>query len=98
MYCVDYRAQALSFFAATAGVDGRRTAPGSSESEAGRWVPLPVETEEPLRAELSAFLAAVRGEAPIFISGHDGLQALAAAEGLVISGREQRAVTVAPVT
>jgi predicted dehydrogenase len=34
---------------------------------------------EPLRAELEAFVAAVRGEGPLVVSGEDGRQALAVA-------------------
>ena len=39
--------------------------------------------QEPLRAELEAFAAAVRGERPVVVSGEDGRRALSVALGIV---------------
>jgi predicted dehydrogenase len=51
-----------------------------------------VNKKEPLRAELEAFLAAVRGEIPVPITGADGLTALILAQNMVVSGLEHRTV------
>ncbi len=48
-------------------------------------VPLRGDGTEPLRAELEAWVRAVRGEGPLVVSGHDGRRALAVA--LEIMGR-----------
>ena len=46
-------------------------------------VPLQGDDVEPLRAELDSFLAAVRGEAEVVVSGEDGRRALAVALDIV---------------
>jgi UDP-N-acetylglucosamine 3-dehydrogenase len=58
----------------------------------GHTVELPVERGEPLRAELEAFIAAVRGERPIEVDGEAGLRALHLALGLIQSATEGRVV------
>jgi predicted dehydrogenase len=45
-----------------------------------------VSKKEPLRAELEAFVAAVRGETDIPVTGMDGLKALTLAQAVVKSG------------
>jgi predicted dehydrogenase len=54
-----------------------------------------IEKREPLRVEHEAFLAAVRGEAPIAVSGEDGLRALALAQAVVASGFEHKLILCA---
>ncbi|MEX0785739.1 MAG: Gfo/Idh/MocA family oxidoreductase [Dehalococcoidia bacterium] len=56
---------------------------------------VPVVREEPLRAELAAFLAVVRGEASPPVSAADAIAALRVAEALVEAGRRGSQVRVA---
>jgi len=95
MFRVDYLTQDLYFFEnATArgnGWEALHMLRGVSE---GRMIRLVVAKKEPLRAEQEAFLAAVRGEAPVPVTGWDGLRALELAQAMVRSGLEHR--TVAP--
>ena len=49
-----------------------------------------IEKREPLRNEQEAFLAAVRGEAPVPVTGEDGLRALELAQAVVASGLEHK--------
>jgi predicted dehydrogenase len=51
-----------------------------------------VAKREPLRNEQEAFLAAVRGEAQVPVTGEDGLRVLELAHAVVTSGQEHRAV------
>ena len=46
-------------------------------------VPLEAPEGEPLRLEFESFLAAIRGEAPVPVTGADGREALAVALGIV---------------
>jgi myo-inositol 2-dehydrogenase / D-chiro-inositol 1-dehydrogenase len=48
-------------------------------------------------AEIAAFIAALRDDAPLAPSGHDGLAALALADAAVRSVAEGRKVTVSEV-
>jgi len=58
----------------------------------GRMVRYPLERYEPLKAELQAFLKAVRGEIEVPVSGADGLAALKLALALVQSGQTHEAI------
>jgi predicted dehydrogenase len=49
---------------------------------------------EPLRIEQEEFLAAVRGEVPIPVTGEDALKVLELAHAVVTSGKEHRAIAV----
>ena len=51
-----------------------------------------IQRYEPLKLELQAFLKAVRGEAPVAVTGEDGLAALRLALALVESGETQRQI------
>jgi predicted dehydrogenase len=53
-----------------------------------------VAKREPLRVEQEAFLAAVRGEADVQVTGQDGLKALELASAVVTSGLENRVVNL----
>jgi predicted dehydrogenase len=46
-------------------------------------IPLEAPEGEPLRLEFESFVAAVRGDAPVVVSGEDGREALAVALGIV---------------
>ena len=67
--------------------DSLRMLRGVREGQMTRFV---IAKKEPLRAEQEAFLAAVRGEAPVAVSGEDGLRALQLAQALITSGMENR--------
>jgi UDP-N-acetylglucosamine 3-dehydrogenase len=93
MFKVDYLTQDLYFYE-NAKADGGewdtlRVLRGVSE---GKMVRYYIEKREPLRVEHESFLAAVRGEAPIAVSGDDGLRALALAEAVVTSGFEHKLI------
>jgi UDP-N-acetylglucosamine 3-dehydrogenase len=94
MYRVEYLTQDLYFFenAVTQdpGWDTLGVLRGVSE---GRMIRQMVVKQEPLRAEQEAFLAAVRGEAPVAVSGADGLRALELAQAVVASGRQHQPVS-----
>lgn len=93
LFRVDYLTQDLYFYEnATANGedwDTIRMLRGVSE---GRMIRHVVAKKEPLRAEQEAFLAAVRGEAPVAVTGQDGLKALELAQAVVTSGLENRPI------
>jgi predicted dehydrogenase len=53
----------------------------------GRMIRYPINRREPLRAELEAFIAAVRDDLPPPVTAEDGLAALELAQALVRSGQ-----------
>ncbi len=91
MFRVDYLTQDLAFYenatVSSAGWEALHMLRGVSE---GRMIRYVVPKKEPLRAEQEAFLAAVRGEAPVAVTGADGLKALELAEATVASGLQHR--------
>jgi UDP-N-acetylglucosamine 3-dehydrogenase len=68
-----------------------KTLKGVSE---GRMVRFALQRFEPLKAELQAFLKAVRGEAPVAVTGEDGLAALRLSLALVESGLKHQVIEV----
>jgi len=65
----------------------------------GRMVRYPIQRYEPLRAELEAFTSAVLRDAPMPVSGADGLMALRLALAVVESSKTRRAIEMpVPVT
>jgi UDP-N-acetylglucosamine 3-dehydrogenase len=95
MFRVDYLTQDLYFFE-NATADGSdwetlRMLRGVSE---GRMIRYVVAKQEPLWAEQEAFLASVRGDAPVAVTGMDGLKVLELAQAVVTSGLEHRAVSL----
>jgi predicted dehydrogenase len=91
MFKVDYLTQDLFFFENAKANGGEwetmRVMRGVSE---GRMVRFHIDKKEPLRAEHESFLAAVRGETPIAVTGEDGLIALKLAHAVVASGFEHK--------
>jgi UDP-N-acetylglucosamine 3-dehydrogenase len=87
MFVVDYLRQELLFCENGSVVnDWDHLAVLSGVSE-GRTIRLVVPRIEPLRAELEAFLEAVRSRTTPAVDGWDGLQALVAAEAILASAR-----------
>lgn len=95
MFRVDYLTQDLYFYEnatlQAADWDTLQVLRGVSE---GRMIRHVVDKREPLRIEQEAFLAAVRGEAPIPITGEDGLRVLELAHAVITSGKENRAISI----
>ena len=93
MFYVNYLTQDLCLYenatASGGDWDALRMLRGVSE---GRMIRYVVAKQEPLRAELEAFVAAVREGVPVPVTGADGLKALALAQAVVTSGMEQRVV------
>jgi predicted dehydrogenase len=86
MFQVNYLTQDLYFYEnAEVTVDEwpYRGLRGVSE---GRMIRAVVAKKEPLRIEQEQFLAAVRGEEPVPVSGYDALKALELAQAVVKSG------------
>jgi len=61
----------------------------------GNMVRLKIEKREPLRVEIEAFVKAVLEDGEPAVRGEDGLMALALAQRLVESGRENRVIALA---
>ena len=95
LFRVDDLMQDLYFYENAQGVSelwhGLRTIKGVSEGSMTRFS---LERYEPLKAELQAFLQAVRGEIPVAITGEDGLAALRLALALVESGNTHQVIEV----
>jgi predicted dehydrogenase len=93
MFRVDYLTQDLYFYenntARGSDWDTLHVLRGVTEGPMTRHV---VAKKEPLRGELEAFLAAVRGEADVPVPGSDGLKALILAQAVVASGQEHRSI------
>jgi predicted dehydrogenase len=62
----------------------------------GRMIRHVVAKKEPLRTEIEAYLATVRGEQVPIVNGEDGLRALRQAQALVQSGLEHRPIAIKP--
>jgi predicted dehydrogenase len=65
------------------------TLKGVSEGSMVRYA---IQRHEPLKAELQAFIEAVRNDGPVPVSGEDGLAALKLALALVESGQTHRTI------
>ena len=92
MFVVDYLTQDLLFYE-NSSLDPHfdQIARVSGVSE-GNMIRFAIQRTEPLRAELEAFVAAVRGEAPVVVSLAEGLAAVEVAELCLRSAAEGRAL------
>ena len=86
MYRVDYLTQDLYFFENAAAPVGDWPFLNLRGVNEGRMIRQVVAKKEPLRAELESFIAAVKGEKPVAVSGEDGLKSLGLAQAIVQSG------------
>jgi UDP-N-acetylglucosamine 3-dehydrogenase len=93
MFRVDFLSQSLTFTRGNAEL-GPTYLDGYAPTFAGETASLPVIPAEPLRRELDAFFAAVRGEGPVAIPGSDGLWAVALANMLLESAAAHAPVAV----
>ena len=95
LFRVDDLVQDLYFYEnATSGPDlpvSLRTLKGVSE---GSMIRFALQRYEPLKAELQAFLKAVRGEIPVPVSGEDGLAALRLALALIDSSKQHQVIEI----
>jgi UDP-N-acetylglucosamine 3-dehydrogenase len=93
LFRVDYLTQDLYFYenATASGMEWEtlRVLRGVSE---GRMIRHVVAKKEPLRAEQEAFVAAVRDNGAVAVSGNDGLKALELAQAVGTSGLEHRVI------
>jgi predicted dehydrogenase len=98
-FVLDYRAQSLEFRPAQAlraDTASKQEGPIVRLQGDDPHAPIAIEVQhhEPLLAELSAFVDAVRAGGPMPVSNRDALAALEIADALTESGRSGRAVTL----
>lgn len=94
MFVVDYLNQHLTLYEnanATEAWDTIAIFEGVTEGNVTRFA---LQRVEPLRAQLDAFVAAVRGEAPVVVSGADGLRAVRLALAAVEAGATGRTIVL----
>ncbi len=94
MFKVDYLTQDLYFYENAVANSQWETLGLLRGVYEGKMVRYHVDKKEPLRSEQEAFLAAVRGEAPVAVTGQDGLRALELAQAIVASGQEHRLIFI----
>ena len=93
MFQVNYLTQDLFFFENAQASEVWDTLSILRGVAEGRMIRHVVAKREPLRTEIEAFLAAVRGEEVPIVSGEDGLRALRQAQMIVQSGLENRPIS-----
>ncbi|MBI2764311.1 MAG: Gfo/Idh/MocA family oxidoreductase [Chloroflexi bacterium] len=94
MFVADYAAQSLVFYENYAAAAREGAIASVTEGPMTRY---PIANREPLRVELEAFRDAILAGGPAPVSAADGMAALAIAEALVQSSREDRPIAVAPI-
>jgi UDP-N-acetylglucosamine 3-dehydrogenase len=94
MFQVNYLTQDLFFFENAETQEAWDTLSILRGVAEGRMIRHVVTKREPLRSEIEAFLATVRGEKVPIVNGEDGLRALRQARAIVRSGLEHRPVPV----
>lgn len=95
MFVVDYLNQHLTLYENAQASEAWQSLDlfdGVTEGNVTRFA---IEREEPLRAQLEAFVHAVRGEAPVVVTGEQGLEVLRLALAAVEAGRTGRTVELA---
>jgi UDP-N-acetylglucosamine 3-dehydrogenase len=96
MFLANYLTQDLTFYenkAYPVEWDQLRALTGVAEGSSIRFA---LYKEEPLRAEIAAFVASVRNDTPVPVSGAEGLAALRLAEAIVEAGRCNTVVALTP--
>lgn len=95
MFSVDYLTQDLVFYQ-NHSVAAWHPGDELTHVSEGDVLKVRIDRQEALAAELSAFVAAARGEAPPVVTGRDGLEALRIAEAIVASGQQHREIGLSP--
>jgi predicted dehydrogenase len=99
LFRAEYLTQDLYFYenahAAGSEWDHLRILRGVSEGAVTRY---PVDRQEPLKLELEAFVAAVRGEDAEIVTGDDGVAALRLAHAILDSGTALRPIQLEPTS
>jgi predicted dehydrogenase len=94
MFVLNYVTQDLFFYAnrlENPSPQGHGASQGSAGTEGTRYC---AGWQEPLRLELEAFAAAVRGETNLVVTGHEGLRALILAEAMLQAGGKHAVITL----
>jgi len=94
MFVVDYLNQHLTLFENAQATEAWETIAifeGVTEGNVTRYA---IQRTEPLRAQLEAFVRAVRGDEPVAVAGEDGLRAVRLALAAVEAGRTGALVTL----
>jgi len=94
LFVVNYLTQDLRFFknsAISAEWETLNILRGVTEGEMTKFV---FPRKEPLRAEVEAFLSAVRGEIPVPVNAKDGFAALKVAQALIQAGQRYSIITI----
>jgi predicted dehydrogenase len=94
MFQVNYLTQDLFFFENAEAQEMWDTLSILRGVAEGRMIRHVVNKREPLRTELEAFLATLRGEQVPIVNGEDGLRALRQAQAIVQSGLEHRPIAL----
>jgi UDP-N-acetylglucosamine 3-dehydrogenase len=76
MFVVDYVNQHLTLYENASAREGWETLAIFEGVSAGNVIRFAIPRIEPLRAQLNAFVGAVRGESPVAVTGEDGLRAV----------------------
>jgi UDP-N-acetylglucosamine 3-dehydrogenase len=95
MFVVDYLNQHLTLYENAQASEAWQNLDlfdGVTEGNVTRFA---IDREEPLRAQLQSFIRAVRGEAPVVVTGEQGLEVLTLALAAVEAGRSGRTVELA---
>ena len=92
MFEVDYLQQHLTLYENAHEAESWRTLDVFDGVTEGNVTRFAIPRAEPLRSQLEAFVAAVRGEAPTAVPGEDGLRALRLALAVVESGNAGRTI------
>ena len=92
MFVVNYLTQDLTLYenVSSAGASDVFAVMGVAE---GRMIRFPVQKVEPLKAEIQAFVGAVREDTKPLVDGDEGVRALYLARLIARSGREQTSLT-----
>ncbi len=98
MFVVDYLNQHLTLYENAQATEAWETIAifeGVTEGNVTRYA---IPRVEPLRAQLEAFVSAVRGDAPVAVTGEDGLRAVKLALAAVEAGQTGAVVTLDPAS
>jgi len=96
MFVVDYVNQHLTLYENARTAEGWETLAIFEGVSAGDVVRFAIPRVEPLRAQLDAFVRAVRGEAPVAVSGDDGVRAVQLAFAAIDAAKSGHTISLDP--